>query len=467
MLLTISTTHSPATDLGYLLVKHPDRVQSFETTGGTAYVWYPEASTERCTVALLLDVDPVGLARPSNGQKSPDSFSLGRYVNDRPYAASSLLTVALGRVFRSALKGASKDRAELVEAALPLEIEVSALPCRGGVTVVEQLFAPLGWAVTATPTPLDPAFPDWGDSRYVQLRLAGRSTLAQALNHLYVLLPVLDDAKHYWVSEDEVDKLLRSGAGWLAGHPAKELIARRYLANRRSLALSALERLEAASEEVETPDESPEGGTVDRREPLVKLRKEAVLAALAESGATRVLDLGCGPGALLTELMADRRYTEIVGADVSSVSLQMAERRLKLDRLPERERARIKLLQSALTYHDDRLKGYDAAILMEVIEHVDEARLPALERAVYGHARPRTVIVTTPNVEYNVRYAGLANEHLRHDDHRFEWTRAQFAAWAARVADTYGYDVSIRPVGDEDPDVGAPTQLAFFRKAAR
>ncbi|SDY42264.1 3' terminal RNA ribose 2'-O-methyltransferase Hen1 [Micromonospora pattaloongensis] len=466
MLLTISTTHSPATDLGFLLVKHPDRPQSVETTGGTAYVWYPEATPARCTVALLLDVDPVELARPSKGQRSPDNFSLGRYVNDRPYAASSLLTVALGKVFRSALKGASRDRPELVDVALPLEIEVSALPCRGGVKVVEQLFAPLGWAVTATPVPLDPAFPDWGDSRYVQLRLTGRRKLAEALNHLYVLLPVLDDAKHYWVSEDEVDKLLRAGEGWLAGHPVKELITRRYLANRRSLALSALERLQAASDELETTDEPEEVDESERKKPLVKLPTEAVLAALAESGAARVLDLGCGPGTLLLELMADRRYIEIVGADVSSASLRIAERRLKLDRLPERQRGRIKLVQSALTYHDDRLKGYDAAVLMEVIEHLDEVRLPALERAVFGHANPATVIVTTPNVEYNVRYEGLAHEHLRHDDHRFEWTRAQFAAWAARVAEAYGYDAHIRPVGDVDPEVGSPTQLAFFRKAA-
>lgn len=469
MLLTISTTHSPATDLGFLLVKHPDRVQSFATTGGTAYVWYPEATVERCTVALLLDVDPVELARPSKGQKSPDSFSLGRYVNDRPYAASSLLTVALGKVFRTAMKGASRDRPQLVDLALPLEIRVAALPCRGGSEIVERLFAPLGWTVTADPVPLDPAFPDWGDSRYVRLRLTGRLKLADALNHLYVLLPVLDDAKHYWVSEDEVDKLLRAGTGWLAGHPSKELITRRYLANRRSLTLSALERLQAASDELETADELDEAEEAERAEhkkPLVKLRKEAVLAAMAESGASRVLDLGCGPGALLLELMADRRYTEIVGADVSSVSLRIAERRLKLDRLPERQRARIKLVQSALTYHDDRLTGYDAAVLMEVIEHVDEVRLPALERAVFGHASPATVIVTTPNVEYNVRYEGLADTHLRHADHRFEWTRAQFAAWAARVAEGYGYDVGIRPVGDVDPEVGSPTQLAYFRKAA-
>ncbi|GIG59316.1 3' terminal RNA ribose 2'-O-methyltransferase Hen1 [Longispora fulva] len=461
MLLTISTTHTPATDLGYLLVKHPDRVQSFATTGGTAYVFYPEATADRCTAALLLDVDPVELARPSKGQKSPDGFSLGRYVNDRPYAASSLLTVAMGRVFRSALKGASRDRADLVDTAIPLEIEVPALPCRGGADVVGRLFAPLGWTVDAVPVPLDPAFPDWGDSRYVRLRLTGTLRLAEALNHLYVLLPVLDDAKHYWVAEDEVDKLLRAGDGWLGGHPERELIARRYLAGRRSLAQSALERLQAADGVAEEADDGhPE--EVERKKPLVTLRKEAVLAALAGSGASRVLDLGCGPGALLEDLLADRRYAEIVGADVSSVSLALAERRLRFDRMPDRQRARITLIQSALTYHDDRLKGFDAAVLMEVVEHVDEVRLPALERAVFGHAAPRTVIVTTPNVEYNVRYESLDGH--RHDDHRFEWTRAEFAAWTARVCAAYGYTAELRPVGEDDPQVGSPTQLAIFHQ---
>ncbi|MCA2206479.1 3' terminal RNA ribose 2'-O-methyltransferase Hen1 [Nocardia rosealba] len=464
MLLTISTTHSPATDLGYLLVKHPDRVQSFATTGGTAHVFYPRADAERCTVALLLEIDPVELARPAKGQHSS---ALGRYVNDRPYVASSLLSVALGKVFRSALNGTSRDRAELAGTAIPLEIEVPAVPCRGGSEIVERLFAPLGWQVSTTTEPLDPQFPEWGDSPYTRLRLTGTVRLAEALNHLYVLLPVLDDAKHYWVDADEVDKLLRAGSGWLGAHPDRELIARRYLAGRHSLTQSALERLRAADDQLEPetaedPVELVEA--TERRTPLVKLRRDAVLAALAETGATRVLDLGCGPGTLLLALHADQRFTEIVGADVSSGALAIAERRLKFHRMPDRQRARITLVQSALTYHDDRLRGFDAAVLMEVIEHVDESRLPALERAVFGHAAPGAVIVTTPNVEYNVHYETLDGH--RHDDHRFEWTRAQFADWAARVTDTFGYTVDIRPVGEHDPRTGSPTQLALFRKAA-
>lgn len=465
MLLTISTTHTPATDLGYLLVKHPDRVQSFATTGGTAHVFYPQADADRCTAALLLEVDPVELARPAKGH---NGSALGRYVNDRPYVASSLLSVALGKVFRSALNGTSRDRTELAETPIPLEIEVPAVPCRGGTEIVERLFAPLGWTVSTTSEPLDPEFPQWGLSPYTHLRLTGTLRLAEALNHLYVLLPVLDDAKHYWVDADEVDKLLRAGEGWLGAHPERELIARRYLAGRRTLMLSALERLRSVDEVVddaEIPTDAVERvEAAERRTPLVQLRKQAVLAALAETGATRVLDLGCGPGALLLALQSDVRFTEIVGADVSDAALSMAQRRLKFDRMTDRQRARITLIQSALTYHDNRLRGFDAAVLMEVIEHVDEARLPALERAVFGHAAPGAVIVTTPNVEYNVHYETLDGH--RHDDHRFEWSRAQFTAWTTRVAERFGYAVEIRPVGDNDPRTGSPTQLALFRKTA-
>jgi 3' terminal RNA ribose 2'-O-methyltransferase Hen1 len=463
VLLTLSTTHLPATDLGFLLHKNPARAQTVEIGAGTAHVFYPEATEERCTVALLLEIDPIALVRGSRGS---EGFGLGQYVNDRPYAASSLLAVALGKAFASARRGVSKERPELAEAAIPLEVHLPALSCRGGAEMATRFFAPLGWTVDARAVPLDPEFPQWGDSRSVDLRLTGTLRLADAVNHLYVALPVLDDAKHYWVGTEEVEKLLRAGGGWLAGHPERELITRRYLAHRGGLARQAMARLAEVDDlDAERLDDAVPEEPADRPIPLVLQRHGAVLAALRSSGASRVLDLGCGDGALLRALLEERQLTEIVGVDVSARALDIAARRLHLDRLPERQRARITLRQGALTYTDARLRGYDAAVLMEVVEHLDPDRLPALERTVFADAAPATVIVTTPNVEHNVRYENLAAGTMRHRDHRFEWTRAEFTDWCSGVAGRHGYAVRFLPVGADDPEVGPPTQMAVFTRA--
>lgn len=464
MLLTVTSTAPSATDLGFLLHKHPGKVQTFELAVGTAHVFYPEATAERCTAALLLEVDPVALVRGRAGDQR-SGFSLAQYVNDRPYAASSMLAVALGRVFRTAIAGRCDARPELPSRAIPLEVHLPAVPCRGGAAVAEQMFAPLGWQVTATPIPLDPELPAWGDSRYVDLRLVGTLRLADALSHLYVLLPVLDATKHYWVGPDEVDKLLRVGEGWLAGHPERERIAQRYLAGRRTLATSALERLadvdDVAPEALD--DAVPEeGGPDDAPVPLARQRLDAVLASIAASGARSVVDLGCGEGVLLSALLADARYERLLGVDVSHRALEIAARRLHLDTLPEARRRRIELAQSSVTYRDARVAGFDAAVLMEVLEHVDPSRHGALERAVLGHARPGTLVVTTPNAEHNVRFPTLPAGQLRHHDHRFEWTRDQFRTWADAAARAFGYDVSLQPVGSDDPEVGPPTQMAVF-----
>jgi 3' terminal RNA ribose 2'-O-methyltransferase Hen1 len=461
VLLTITLTGPTATDLGFLLYKHPAKVQPFDVAVGTAHVCYPEATEERCTAALLLEVDPVALVRGKRGA-TVAGFTLGQYVNDRPYAASSLLSVAIGRVFKTAMNGRCDQRPELAASALPLELHVPALPCRGGAELAARLFEPLGWTVRAEPIPLDTEFPGWGDSRYVDLRLTGTVRLADALNHLYVLLPVLDDAKHYWVSQDEVDKLIRVGAGWLAEHPEKELISRRYLAHQGQLARSALDRL------ADIDDTEP--SELDATEPgettisLAQQRRGAVLAALRASGARRIGDLGCGEGALVGELLADNQFTHVVAADVSSRALEIAERKLHVDRMPPTRRERLILMQSSLTYRDSRLVGLDAVVLMEVIEHVDPPRLPALARTVFGGIAPETVVVTTPNVEYNVRYPALLGGKRRHRDHRFEWTRAEFADWADGIATDWGYQVRYLPVGDDDPEVGSPTQMALFTK---
>jgi 3' terminal RNA ribose 2'-O-methyltransferase Hen1 len=461
--MTLTTTASPATDLGFLLHKHPDRVQIFEVAGGDAHVFYPEATSERCTAALMVRVDPIGLARQRKGPAAQDT-ALGQYVNDRPYAASSLLAVALGRVFRTAMQGRCDARPELAERRLPLEVRVPALPCRGGADLARRLFEPLGWAVAAAAVPLEPSFPEWGDSPYVDLLLIGEQRLAEALNHLFVLMPVLDDAKHYWVTTDEVDKLVRAGAGWLRDHPERDLISRRYLAHRRELARAALARLADADDiDAAALDNAVEGtlGT-EAPVPLAEQRQDAVLGALHAAGARRIADLGCGEGALVASLLGDPEVNEIVGVDVSVRALELAARRLRLDQLPESQRQRLRLFQSSLTYRDERLAGFDAVVLMEVVEHVDPSRLPAVERTVFGAARPATIVVTTPNAEHNVRFDWLAPGAFRHQDHRFEWTRPQFHAWARRVATTYGYSVRLLPVGTDDPDVGPPTQMAVF-----
>ncbi len=469
MLLTITTTRAPATDLGYLLHKHPDRLQTFAISAGQAHIFYPEATPERCTAALLLEIDPVALVR-GRKDKHPDA-ELAHYVNDRPYAASSMLAVALKEAFRTALTGRCDARPELAAAPIPLVIRVPALRCRGtgdpagGTALAQAMFGPLGWRVEAAAQPLEP--PEWGLSPYLDLRLTGELRLAEALNHLYVLLPVLDDTKHYWVSTEEVDKLVRAGGGWLAGHPEKELISRRYLAHQRSLTRSALARLAEADDtdpgELDNAvTDEPEGPA--EAKPLAVLRREAVLAVLRERGARRIGDFGCGAGALTRDLLAEAGVEFVRAVDVSVRALQLAARSLRLEEMPDRQRARLEIFQSSLLYRDDRLAGLDAAVLMEVIEHVDPGRLAALERSVFGFAAPGAVLVTTPNAEFNACYPTLPAGDMRHRDHRFEWTRAEFVGWAERVAGDFGYQVRFAPVGAGHPVHGPPTQLAVFTR---
>lgn len=462
MLLTLTTTHQPATDLGFLLAKHPDRCQAFALKHGTAHVFYPEATEARCTAALLLELDPIGLVR-----RRGDAASLAQYVSDRPYVASSFLSVAIAKVLGTALRGTPKTRPELAELPIPLTATVSAVPCRGGVAFLRRLFEPLGYEVEAERVPLDEEFPEWGASPYHRVRLQQTLRLRELLSHLYVLLPVLDDQKHYWVGRDELEKLLAHGAGWLAEHPERDEIARRYLKHQRRLAREAITRLHA---EVDPdPDgaddvKESEEAALERTLTLNEQRMETVLGALRELGATSVIDLGCGEGRLLQHLLRDKAFTRIAGVDVSPRCLEHAAGRLRLDEIPPRQRERIQLFQGSLTYRDQRFAGFDAACAIEVIEHIDESRLGAFERVLFEFARPGHAIITTPNVEYNRLFESLPAETLRHRDHRFEWTRAEFEAWSRGVAARHGYSVRFAPIGRVDASVGAPTQMGVFTR---
>jgi len=462
MLLTITTTRQPATDLGHLLHKHPERLQSFSLPFGQAHVFYPEASEERCTAALLLDVDPVGLIR--RGVRFP---RLDQYVNDRPYVASSFLSVAIARVFNTALAGRSSTRPELPEEVLPLHVRIAALACTGGEDVLRRLFEPLGYTVHAVQHPLDERFPEWGESPYFTVELDGELRLRELLAHLYVLVPVLDAEKHYWVGEDEVEKLLRRGEGWLAGHPDRELIVNRYLKYQRSLRDEALAKLLVDEDPDPDRDQDMREAEEEAVEQPLRLNEQrlgSVVAVLKAIGAKRVLDLGCGSGKLITALMKEPSFEEIVGVDISHRALEIAASRLRLERLAPRQRERVQLFQTALTYRDRRLTGFDAAAVVEVIEHLDEPRLASFERVVFEHARPGAVVITTPNREYNAKFEGLPAGRFRHRDHRFEWTRSELEGWAGEVAGRFGYRVRFLPVGPVDPELGAPTQMAVFER---
>lgn len=461
MLLTIRTTYSPATDLGFLLHKHPERLQTFEIAFGKVHVFYPEACAERCTVALLLDIDSVGLVRRSHGQVR-DNFALAEYVNDRPYVASSFMSAAIAKVFRSALSGKCKERPELVETPIPLTAKLSTLPCRGGEGFLRRLFEPLGYSVNAERHALDGHFPDWGESRYFSVTLDKICRLSEILTHLYVLIPVLDDEKHYWVGEAEIEKLLKHGDDWLSDHPEQESIVNRYLKHQRSLTRQVLAQL--GEPDVDEVTQAQDEVEIEERIGLNEIRLTKTVEVIKESGAKRVLDLGCGEGKLLRKLMAEKQFEEIVGMDVSHQSLKFAHQRLRFEHLPEKQKERLKLFQGSLCYRDDRLNGYDAAAVIEVIEHLDPPRLSAFERVLFEFACPQMVVLTTPNVEYNVKFENLPSGRFRHRDHRFEWTREEFQSWASEISKRFGYTVAFHPIGETDENIGAPTQMAVFTR---
>ena len=409
-----------------------------------------------------MDIDPVGLVRGRSGEGALD-----RYVNDRPYVSSSFLSAAMSRVFGTAMGGRSKERQELADTLLDWTAVIAVVPCRNGESFIRALFEPLGYAVSTERHPLDECFPEWGDGFYYTVTIAGKKRLQDLLTHIYVLIPVLDAEKHYWVGDDEVEKLLRKGEGWLAAHPERETIAARYLRYDRRLTRDALARL--ADEAGDDPEAAEEAHTheelqIEAPMRLWEQRIAAVLSALHQAGAKTVVDLGCGEGKLLKPLLQDKAFEKITGMDVSWRSLETARRRLYFDQMPDAQRKRIELIHGSLMYRDKRLEGFDAATVVEVIEHLDAPRLAAFERVLFERARPKTIVVTTPNSEYNVRFETLPAGQFRHKDHRFEWSRQEFSSWAAGIAERFGYSVRFRPVGPEDSVVGAPTQMGVFTK---
>lgn len=478
MLLTITAEGENAAALSFLLHKHPDKLQQVELSVGAAYIFYPECEKEKATAALLLDIDPIGMVRNAKNFAGKD-FLLGQYVNDRPYVASSFMSSAISKAFSSAMNGSCKEHPEFIDMPLALTAKISVLPApRGGELLIKRLFEPLGYTVEAERHLLDTQFPEWGYGKYFTLTLKNTLALKDLLSHLYVLIPVLDNEKHYFITQNEVEKLLQKGKGWLEQHPEREIIVSRYLINLKSLVRSAFEVLQAVEDGIipDTDNEAEQDELTKiedtaaahtqlqkvKKERLHDIRLKLVAEKLKQSGAASVIDLGCGDGKLLRLLLKEKQFTRIAGADVSYSELEKSQDKLHWNEMPEKQRERLSLFQSSLTYRDKRFSGFDAAAVVEVIEHLDPNRLPALEKSLFTYAKPQTIVLTTPNREYNVRYENLSAGKVRHSDHRFEWTRSEFEAWAERVARENNYTVAFFPVGEEEENIGAPSQMAVF-----
>jgi len=463
MILNISTTHFPATDLGYLLHKHPDKFQTLELSVGKAHIFYPEKSNERTSISLLLDIDSIDMVRSARNIKN-DGFAFGHYLNDRPYVASSFMSVAIVKAFSSAINGKCKDKPELVDVKLPFEVTIAVIPApKGGEFLIRKFFEPLGYNVELTRHKLDEKFPEWGESKYYTLKLTNTITTKELLSHLYVLIPSLDNDKHYFVTENEIEKLMQKGEGWLKEHPEKEQIIKRYLVNLSSFSRIAFERLSDGEESVEVSSDLIEKTEIQKRkETLHEKRIKIVADKITQSGAVNVLDLGCGEGKLIRQLIKQKQFTQIVGMDVSYNQLIKAKERLHFDEMSPKQKERINFFQGSITYKDKRLEGFDAAAVVEVIEHLDLNRLKAFERVLFEFAKPKTIVLTTPNKEFNIMWEKLDVDEMRHDDHRFEWTRKEFAEWANKIGQMYHYQVELLPIGEEFENAGAPSQMAIF-----
>lgn len=464
MILNITTTHKPATDLGYLLHKHPDKFQSFNISMGKVHIFYPESSIDKSTISLLLDIDPIEMVK-GKSNFSKNGFMLGNYVNDRPYVASSFMSVAIAKVFSSAMNGNCKDKPELVDLKLPFEVTLTSIPApKGGEFLIRKLFEPLGYEVEIERLKLDSKFDEWGESKYYNLKLTNTLTTQELLNHLYVLIPTLDNDKHYFVSEQEIEKLLKNGGNWLKEHPEMEQIVRRYLINLNYLSRKAFDRLIETEDIIVQDEVTLEPSKVEiKKQTLHEKRLNFVVEKLLELGAEKILDLGCGEGKLLKLLLKHKQFSQIVGMDVSYNELLKAKERLHFDEMPQKQKDRITLFQGSLTYIDKRLIGFDAAAIVEVIEHLDLNRLNTFEKVLFEVAKPKFVLLTTPNKEYNIMWEKLDAIEMRHDDHRFEWTRTEFAEWANKIGKQYNYLVEILPIGEELDNIGAPSQMAIFK----
>lgn len=453
MQLTIKAIGENSRVISYLLSKNPSNLYDRDEKGSRVRLVYTAFTEEETEILIYVTPDPVELVR-----NSPNTFDITQYINDREFAVSSLFCSYIKSALATALNGKPKEEfIKWVDYKFNLVLGFGPVASDLPDAVIESIFTHLGYEVNIERGLTDYSFQLKSRSSVRYITLTGHQTLQNAMRHLFILIPVMDNYKHYYMDKSEVDKLERYGAGWLDDHPMRDLIIKRSLKFKELIREVAVPQKEVFIKE--------ESETVEETEVKVRLNEQRyqtivdIVTNLPHK--ETVVDFGSGEGKLSVRLGFAPGVKEILAVEPSQMSQLRAMQKWDKARASEGFLAPTQVWGS-LFYFDTRLCDKDVMILSEVIEHIDEFRLPPIMETVFVQYTPKTIIINTPNYEYNVVYE--MQDNLRHRDHRFEWTREQFNSWCNELSAKYKYSVNIGGIGEEDQDFGFPTQIAVFCK---
>ncbi|HWO95040.1 MAG TPA: 3' terminal RNA ribose 2'-O-methyltransferase Hen1 [Bacillus sp. (in: firmicutes)] len=450
MQLSMKVVGEGAENLSRLLAKNPNNLYDREEKGNRTRLVFTSSNEREAEAVIFVTPDPVELVR-----NSPGIFDITQYINDREFAVSSLFCSYIRTALGTALNGKPKEEfIEWVDHPFNMEVGFGPVASHLSDQTIRELFEPLGYLIEIERGEADYSFNLKQKSSARYLKLKGQITVQQALRHLFILIPVLDNYKHYFIDEKEIEKIQRYGEGWLDEHPLRSYIIE------QSLRFKELINKVPISSSIVTENKVNDDVSAPPKIRLNEQRYQAIIDKVESLPLNqKVVDFGSGEGKLSVRLGMVPNVQEILAVEPSESS--------QLRALERFEKAAGKdqfvcptPIWGSLFYYDERLRGKDIIILCEVIEHIDEFRLPNIMKTIFGEYRPNALIVTTPNHEYNAVYD--MDENMRHADHRFEWTRGEFKDWCETWIAKFPYSMQLQGIGQEHEEYGFPTQMCTF-----
>lgn len=445
MQLTIRATGDNVKAISYLVSKNPENLYERNQKGHLVRMFYSKFADKELEMTVFVTPDPLELM-----QNKSNSFDITHYINDREFAVSSIFCSFIRSALGTALNGQPKEEyAQWVGHEFPFVLELGPVASTLSDQQLKDLFEPMGYQVDIERPEIHYSFQLKESSTVRTLTLTGYQTLQNSLRHLFVLIPVIDNYKHYFIDEKEIEKLERYGDGWLEEHPMREMIYRQALRFKEIYSL------------VESPNTEEKPEEPVRKVRLNEMRYEKIVETAKLLKPNSIVDFGSGEGKLAVQLGFINGVQEVLAVEPSQAATLKAVKRF--EKVKDRSSfIEPTTLWGSLFYYDERLKGKDLIILCEVIEHIDAQRLPKAFDTILNLYAPESLIITTPNQEYNEIYD--MEDHFRHDDHRFEWTRQEFQEWCKARNHLDLYELEFSGIGEENLNQGFPTQMCVFKR---